>query len=245
MIIWKRNRESNSSWRKNIKRFHLNVSYESTFRSIKFSSQVSENTIKCNESTFWSSQQLVLKSVSQSAISANIRRFVCVNRQSLSLNISKKQTKSSVHSTISASNAKFSAFHREKRLINGFSQQTIINVHLAVSRSNAAVWQSDNFVSALDDLSIGCSSSDYRQNRQCIWSFKVGCSSLTTDNFVSASDRSGSDAVIWHQQTTSSVHLIVWNQMQQSDINRQFRQCIWSFEIRCSFSDIRQHRQCI
>ena len=44
-IIWERNRESIFSWRKNIKRSHLNVPYKSnSFRLIKFpSSQVSEN----------------------------------------------------------------------------------------------------------------------------------------------------------------------------------------------------------
>ena len=52
-IIWEQNRRSNFSWRKNIKRFHLNVSYESTFRFIKFfSSQVNENSIKCKNRHF-------------------------------------------------------------------------------------------------------------------------------------------------------------------------------------------------
>ena len=59
-----------------------------------------------------------------------------------------------------------------------------------------------------------------------------------SNKFVSASDRSKSSAVIWHQQTISSVHLIVRNQMQSFDINRQLRQCIWSFGVGCSFSDI-------
>ena len=98
------------------------------------------------------SQQLVLQSVSQSAISANIRRFVCVIKQSLNFNFSKNLNKSSVHLTISASNAKPSTFHREWRCISTatnfrnqtiiefsiFQKSTIVSVHLTVWRSNAA-----------------------------------------------------------------------------------------------------------
>ena len=105
----------------------------------------------------------------------------------------------------------FSTFHHEKRLINKLSQQTIVSVHLIVSRSNAAIWQSNNFVSAFDDFSIRCSSSDIKKN--------------SSVHLIS----SRSNATIW---TSTVFHLIALRLSATVLTSRQSSACIWSFHDR-------------
>ena len=79
------------------------------------------------------------------------------------------------------------------------------------STSNAVltISSTDNRQRASNRFTIECSSFDILFNRQCIWCISIKCSHLTsTNNFVSASDRSKSNAVIWHQQTILPVHLM-------------------------------------
>ena len=190
--------------------------------SIKFNSQVSENTIKCNESTFRSNQQFVLQSVSQSATLTSIRQL----RQCI-WSFKVKCSFSDIKSTVCPFYSSI-ANKKTNKIVSAFDDFSIeCNFRRFIAKD---VW-STNFRN--------------RQSSACIWSFydqmqqsdnqttssvhsMISASNaavLITDNFVSVSDRSKSDAIFLTSDNTVSA----------SD----------DFSIKCSMSDITFNRQCI